>query len=246
MNRAQLVKMAREDYLDDVNDAADPEPLYRWSTRFLIRSLGEAERVACRSGSCRLIYDETTDETCTITLVAGTQSYAISPKVTRIERIMYDGDVLERVTPQDLDERVTGWRDYDAGPPGCCYVIGRMLYLDRAPSSSEADDKITLHVWREPLAPPLDNEEPEIPSVYHEDLIHYMVYRAKLKRGEETYDPDGAKMALAQFQSRFGQENSVDVLERRLESPGFLQHHMGSTAYADLYRKKMTDWLRDL
>lgn len=246
MNRSQLIQSAREETLDDVSDSeSTDESLYRYSTRSLIRWLGEGERVACRSGSCRLIYDETTVETCKIVMATGTRSYAISPKVLRLDRVLYDGNtLLDRVTAQDLDERVTGWRDYTPGPLACYFVVGRKLVLDRAPSAVENGKVLMLHVWREPLSAPKENEEPEIPKQYHEDLGHYMVYRAKMKGGLPD-DMAVAKLHLDMFRSRFGPENSAAELERKLEGPGSLQHYIGSSVYADNYRRRGSDFTRD-
>lgn len=244
MIRAQIVQIVREEYLDDVADtgsAQEGESVYATSTRQLVRWCGEAEREACRRGDCKLIYDETTSTVCEITLVESQRSYALHSSVLRLEKMLYDSAIVEKTTEEQLDESVTGWRSYSEGAPQAYYVKNRTLYLDRAPSSTEAGGTLTLHVWREPLAVPKENEEPEIPPQYHEQLAHWMVFRAKSRADTATYDLEGASVALGAFESAFGRSIGVRVLDRLLESPGFLQHTLGN-AYADIHRAQGSDW----
>lgn len=247
MKQAQIVQIVREEYLDDVADMAssqDAEQVYAATTRQLIRWCGEAEREACRRGDCRLIYDEDTQAVCAITLVAGQRGYMLHDSILRLDRVLYSAVVIEKTTEDALCEFSSGWRAYVAGVPVAYYVKGRTLYLDRAASAAMAGETLSLQVWREPLVVPKENESPEIPSQYHEHLAHWMVYRAKSRMNSETYSAQGAKLALDMFGAAFGRPLKARVLERLLESPGFLQHSVGRS-YADHHRSMSSDWMSE-
>ncbi len=247
MKRAKIVQIAREEWLDDVADVAedtDAESVYSITTRQLVRWCGQGERVACRSGDARLIYDEDTSATCTITLVEAQRAYPLDERVIRVDRMLYGGADLEKTTASGLDDLRPGWRQYDAGAPGAAYIRGHKLYLDRVPAAAQAGEAIALHVWREPLKEAKENEAPEIPARYHEDLVHWLVYRAKSRADSAMYDSAGAAEARRMFERRFGAEMEAKALEALLESPGHIRHHTGR-AYSDDRRSSGSDWVRD-
>lgn len=237
MKRSEIIQIAREEYLNDVHDAEGADDsLFRWPTRQLIRLCGEAEREACRSGACELIPDQTTAALCRITLVTATQDYALDRRVLKVPRVLLDGTPIEHVTEDDLDERRPGWRGWMPGLPLAFFIRAGRLHLDRVPSAAEHGKVLALSVYREPLRDPKEHEEPEIPPAQHADLVHWIVHKALLKRGPDTYDPQGSAQALGLFRAAFGRERGADQLRALLENPPYLSLHLGR-AYADHYRR---------
>lgn len=230
MRRDELIRILREDYLDDVSDAPDQDDEhYRWSGAFLGRALAQAELEACRRVD--FIFDDSTAAVCQITLADGTESYALNGKITRIERVFYDGTELGHRTEADM-AGIYGddWRT-DTGEPSIYLVKGRRIRPYPIPSADEDGEVLALEVYRLPLAP--FQTEPEIPEEYHERLCPYGAHLAYKRRDEDTYDPKKAEEMLAEFNAEFGRPVDPEVREHQLRNPDTLQFTLDTTGYSD-------------
>lgn len=243
MTLAELLTIAREEFLDDVADmeGQDDESAAASNAK-LIRWAGEAEREACRHGDCKRIYDEDTAAICTLTLVQDQRSYALDPRILIVESAYYSGTsaLLTHSTKEALDRDYAGWRSYDDGEPQRFYIKGKTLYLDREPSADEAGDTLTLSVWREPLRAPKQHEAPEIAAHHHYQLAHWIAYRYFSVPDAVANQPDRASMHLQSFERYFGPPVRGDVLERQLEGPAYVQHDAGR-AYMGGWHKSYND-----
>lgn len=216
MYRQEFIRALREDYLDDVTDNPDQsDEDYRWSTGFLTRAIATSEFEACRRAD--LIHDTTTPAVCNITLVAGTCLHALHSKITVLDKVIYDGAEIPKVTEAGLEANYgEDWRD-DTGAPTSFLVLGRKIRLYPIPTATEADDTVSLEVYRLPMA--RFTNTPEIPEEYHMDLCEYAAYLAYRRGDEDTKDMRKAKAFLAEFEARFGDLPDARVREHQLRSP---------------------------
>jgi len=219
MTRGELIRMVREDWLDDVSDNPDQnDEDRRWSDQFIARWLARGEIVACQgSRGGDLIFDSSTAAVTQITLATDTASYSSSSKITRIEAVIYDGAPLEQKTEREIvSENGDDWRTA-TGEPTAYIVKGRTIRFYPIPTSSENGDTVYLEVYRIPIDS--FKEEPEIPEEFHEYLCAYAAYRAYSRRDEDTHDPKRAAEALAEFERIFGRPVSASVRRHHLEQP---------------------------
>lgn len=220
MYRQDFLRTIREDYLDDTTDNPDQDDAdYRWSGAFLTRAIATAEFEACRRAD--LIHDTTTAAVCTITLVDGTYLHALHSKITALDKVIYDGAEIPKVTEEFLNANYGAeWRD-DTGAPTHYLVKGRKIRLYPIPTSTEAGDEVSLEVYRLPLA--RFTNTPEIPEEYHQDLCEYVAYLAYRRRDEDTQDMSKAKYHYNEFEARFGELPTAQVREHELRSPAALE-----------------------
>ena len=219
MTREELIAIVREELLDDVSDAVagTDATVLAVSDARIARWLGEGEREACRRMGTLLM--DASSPFCAITLVAGQRDYPLDPRILRMGRVLYGATTLTWTTEAALDRDSYGWRDYAAGAPQAFYLSRRRLFLDRAPSATEAGSELRLIVWREPLAAMLT--DPEIPATYHEALTHWAAYRYFLRPDPHTRDDARAAFYLQAFEQVFGPAKSAEMLEFKLEDPGW-------------------------
>lgn len=220
MNRLELIRKVREDYLDDVSDNPDQsDEGLNWSDSFLARALAEAEFEACRRTD--LIYDDSTAAVTQITLVSGTAGYTLSSKITKIENVVYNDAPLEHKTEEGLAaENGADWRA-DTGEPASYIIKGKTIRFYPVPTDDEATDIVYLEVYRLPLKSFVD--APEIPEEYHEDLCSYAAHLAWKRRDEDTYDPKKVVEMMMEFNEAFGPPVNARVREHQKRSPKTLR-----------------------
>lgn len=238
MERSELIRIVREELLDDVDDClVEGDEIDRWGDAALLRWSGEAERQACRRGDLRHIYDEDTEALCRITLALGVTTYVLDRRVLRLDEArLADGTVLKHTTRTGLDLLCPTWRTAQAGPPRAFFIQGRRLRLDRPPSAAEDGAVLTLALWREPLVTSGDDLTSatafELP---HEiaPLKHWMAYEAFSKRDEDLRDDSQAAKHLALFERAYGPALEQGVLQHKLETPPVLTVHAGRYYFVD-------------
>jgi hypothetical protein len=196
MNLTALLSAGR----DDLDDTVAP---YFHSDARLTRFLNEAQREAARRA--RLITDSSTAAVCQIPIVAGTALYALDPRVIYVKRaqLLSQSDKLIKVTVLQLDSGCAGWQTQEATPP-THWVPDFESGKIRLFPIPKANDTLYLTVIREPLVDMSGSLAPEIAPRYHENLVHWMRYRAYMVRDAETYDPKKAAEALQLFEAEFG------------------------------------------
>lgn len=179
-----------------------------WSRSEWTEYANDAQREACRRA--RLLIDSTTADICTLTLQAGTPTYALDPRIIFVRRVKLD-DVpvpLVRVSYKDLDKGSPGWEAYTGRPRG--YVPDMDDNLFRPYPAPDGDYTARLTVIRDPLADMAEGEDvPEIRARYHLSLVFWMLYRAYMKHDSEAYDPKTAASNLDLFEAEFGKKSTA-------------------------------------
>ncbi len=223
-----LILIMRQDYLDDAE-----EP-YLWSNAALLRYLREAEKQACMRGE--LLFDNTTPSVCEITLTNGVQSYTISPKLTQITNVFWNGQPVTHTTPENLDALLPTWRTTDGTSilnKALFYVIqGRKISSAPIPNAADALlGALKIEGYRLPISD--ESEEPEIPEEFHHDLIYYALHKAYSKNDSDTKDEVKAKEHLFYFDALYGPEVTSRVRQHQFEQPraGSIRPLMPETSF---------------
>jgi len=218
MKASDIITIAREDYLDDTVASA-----YLWSDKSLLRKLTEAERQACNRAN--LIYDDTTTGYTRITLVEGQRSYPFSSKLTVIEKVIFDGNILEKTTEENLDSSTPSWRT-DTGmldKTVTYFIKGRKIIFSREPDATDAGEVVSLETYR---LPDVDitslSQEPEIPEENHRDLLWWVLHECYEKQDADTFNQEKEMKYLAMFESVFGPYVTAKVRQHQFESPNVL------------------------
>lgn len=202
------------------NDVDDTEAPYLWSDSDFERYLNDAEREAARRA--RLLIDSDTSATSSISVLSGTSSYALDSRVIFIRRAKLSSRTkpLTMANQRDMDEQIPGWES-STGTPTHYITDRRTGYISLYPSPT-ANATLSLTVVRLPLVDMAsDADVPEINARYHESLLHWVKYKAYLKKDPETLNEQEAKKHLDLFEQEFGQKSSAieeEWIERQQQS----------------------------
>ena len=188
---------------------------YRWDDEVVFAWLSEAQREACLRGG--LLKDASTASICEISVVAGTTTYSVSPLVVKIDRAMLlsESGILARVDifdHEEMDRSFPEWRT-TADTPNGCILEGNTLTLNRIPIE---DATVKLEVFRLPLANISSTVQPEIPSIHHDELINWPLYRAHQIEDDDEERPVGRwQKYYARFEAYFGRKPSADLKRKQ-------------------------------
>jgi len=221
MTGQEMIVHLRGSVLDD---SAAP---YLWQDTELMRYLNYAEVQACRRA--HLIIDGTTSNDngtaatagtmgqrplCSLTIVADTATYILSPKILQIKRcqlLSMAYPLVGPVTYPEIDEYISGWIGTNgtvgtAGSGGVpTYFLnepGNTITFIQAPSVS---DTASLVVSRIPLTPFTISSSPEIAEKYHEGLMDWAAHLAYMKNDSDTLNINLAQVYAAKFAAQFGE-----------------------------------------
>jgi len=220
MTGRELIAHLRESILDDV---AVP---YLWLDTELLRYLNYAEVQACRRA--HLIIDGTTANDngtagtagtlgqkplCTLSVVADTAVYNLSPKILQIKRCQLKSMTYPLTGPisyPEVDEYYTGWIG-TSGTVGTCGTGGHPDYFLNEPGNTitfiqapSSNDTAYLVVSRLPLTPFTLNTSPEIEERLHEGLMDWAAHLAYMKNDSDTLNMNLAKQYEEKFSNQFG------------------------------------------
>jgi hypothetical protein len=220
MTGEDLIEHLRESILDD---AVIP---HLWSDSELLRYLNYSEVQACRRAHL-LIDSSTANDSgtagtastagqkplCTLSVVANTAVYYLSPKILMIKRCQLKSMTYPLPGPvsyEELDDQLSGW----LGTSGTIGTAGsggfptfflneppNTITFVRAPSSS---DTAMLVVSRIPLVSFTLKTSPEVEEKYHIDLCDWAAHLAYLKPDSETINLNLAKYYEDSFTAKFG------------------------------------------
>lgn len=186
----------------EIDDVAEP---YGVTDEDLDECINDAQNEACRRA--RLLRDSTTTATSTIALVANTATYALDPRVIRVDRARISGETspLAMMLMRDADRLLPGWEDYSAATPYTLipdYESGKIRLIPK-PS---ANGTLLLTVIRLPLAE-MDNDDDDlsIPEHHQRSLRHWVAYRIFSRPDSQLHDPKAAENSLTLFMAEFGQ-----------------------------------------
>lgn len=199
------LRSLRELVRDRLDDWAAP-PL--WSDSYIDKALNEAVDEACIRAS--LVMDRTSSLT-QMQLQPDQEWYALSPLITKVERVYCDGEALEHLAEDRLPDR---WPRLVARKPrGYLLEDERRLRPVPMPRESIA---LALVVYRRPLSPmAAPDDEPEIPELHHLRLIDWAVRCCYLMRDSDSYNAEEAARFEAAFERSFGPRPNADVHRRR-------------------------------
>lgn len=204
MTLAQLIAQFRS----DVDDAV---ATYLFSDADIIIWLNEAEEEAALRA--RLIFDATTTAVCSITVTAGTNTYALSELVFVIERASFlaTGETepvkLYLRDRFSLDRTRPDWRTVEMEPEELI-VDDKKVQLACLPASGGV---LSLQVYRAPLTAMDDNSDtPEIGRAHHRHLVEWAKFRAFSRPDTEVFDAKRAETAEKAFTRQFGERPDAD------------------------------------
>jgi len=197
------------------SDLSDGEAPYLWSDEDIVRYLNDAVNEAAERAL--LIEDSTTDDCCEITLVPGTSTYALHASVIGVKRATFGGKVMHQTSIEAEDESGASWEALTGPEPQKFIINGNASEIRILPEPTEAGT-VRLTVYRTPLAPltvDADTEEPELKTIYHERLKHWVYRCAYLKRDADTLDEAEADRYEGRFIAAFGERPTAKVRRNR-------------------------------
>lgn len=199
MNRAEL----RAAYRRDARDNAKPPFVSDDDVNYFI---DEAEEEA--SIRKRLIaYADS------LTITAGEMSISLKPSVfeihsstiadsggTRYPIMQVDKLGMNRVRPE--------WRTEIRRPDHFIRNEDGSITLGAIP-----DAAYTLHIegYRTPRGMTTDADEPDIASIHHRHLVHWVLFRAFSMPDADLFDPNKAAQSEARFERYFGRKPTADL-----------------------------------
>lgn len=193
-----------DDFREESHDLGDP-PF--WSVSRLARLASEGQREACRRGDLLI---DSTGPMCSASVTAGDPIVTLDPRALEVKRIRLAsrGFQLCPVTTSQMDECALTW-EQDSGDP-TNFVTDYQTGAIRLYPIPVADDELSLTVRRLPLVDMVnDDDEPEIRIEAQPALVQWMLYRAYSKQDADTFDPNKAARALAEFEREFGRKSSA-------------------------------------
>lgn len=167
---------------------------YFWSNDWINAAINEAVREACLRA--RLIEDASSSIT-SLDITTTEKRYDLSPLIIDILSAEYSAQPGQYLTGATLTES--------------------QFVLDEYPS---ADDTLLLTVIRFPLADMEDDDAPEIRAHHHIHLVDWVEYRAYGVKDADGFDPDGAALAEARFERRFGKRPDAGVQRKQRDKGG--------------------------
>ena len=214
---SELITVCREDYLDD-NVAP-----YLWSDTFFIRAFAESERQACNR--TKFLYNDSTASIVEITLVDGQATYDLSQKITYIESILWETNLVAHKSKEELDRETPAWRT-DTGLTDnviTAFVRGRSMRFSRIPDSDDAGSKVYLEVYTLPLTDiTATGDTPSIPDENHRDLVWNVLQQAYSKNDEDSQNLEKTAYYEAKVTESFGDYVSGEVRLNQFNSPKVL------------------------
>lgn len=211
MKRSEIIATFR----DRVDDAVAP---YLWTDQEAWQYLDDAHREAAIRA--RLIRDSSSALR-SLAFDIGATSVGLSPLVLDVLRARIDGTTspLTIISVDHMDEDNPHWESALGGTPTCLVTETQGAALAaRLWPSPVAAGTLLLTVIRLPLSKlNTDDDEPEIPSQYHERLIDWMMRQAYLKKDSETLDKKASEDAEARFIRSFGVFEDANVYRKRAD-----------------------------
>lgn len=180
------------------NRLDDTKEPYLWSDEELTSYANQRINEICQAVPA--IRDDSTAAICTISVIAGTRSYATDPRIIYIHEAKLDlEDIpLERMTFGEMRNFNKAWKTISETPR----TFFTDMELDRITlyPNPIVNDTLRLNVIRHPLVPldytAAESTSPEIPERFHELLVPGITSLAMLKADAETEDLVRAKNDL--------------------------------------------------
>jgi hypothetical protein len=127
---------------------------------------------------------------------------------------------LDKETNIGMNKYTPGWRNVTATAPTKFVLDYRYGYITFYPTP-DAIYTVNLAVIKYPAVlttTSMSSQTPEIPSQYHSALIDGICYRAWLKPGENTYDPNKSSIHAGLFRNSIAKIKRETVMFRANDS----------------------------
>lgn len=176
---------------------------YLWSRDLAVAYANDAQVEACRRA--RLLVESENLEITKYAVGISEELIELDPRILSVRRAKLTSQTrpLALTSHRDMDAQIPGW-ETATGTPVAAVVDFQTGYLRLYPSPTVADT-LRLVVTRLPLCDMEKDEDcPEIKAAYHIKLIHWMKYRAYMRRDVDSYAPEQAKVEYDLFTSEFG------------------------------------------
>lgn len=194
MDRKALRTLLREE-LDDTASSGN-----LWSDTLLNAYLAEADLEACRRS--RINIESEDSELCKLVIKSGRSYTDLSPRVIGVRSIRIDGTPLVKMTADELDQQLPGWRTTGGSVNYWCPDVQRgKIYWASLP---QEDDFAMATVVAEPEEMSKEEDEPSVPVRSQYKLLHWAKFRAYGKRDADTFNPKSRDEELALFTAEFG------------------------------------------
>ena len=206
MNLESLIRQFRE-------EAHDEEKPYLFSNALLTRLFNEAVDEACRRKD--LLFDDSTDSVCSISVMSGTSTYTQNPSIRTISSayLSIDQTPLVLVTQQWMDNINPLWRFLDPDTPQ--YLIVNQSSVRLVPDPV-VNDTLKIEVFRTPLLSELmatNNSVPPISSHHHRFLYHWVMVKAFNLDDGDIFDQSKVERHSSLFNAYFGLPRDADLLQ---------------------------------
>lgn len=192
MNSTDLLRQFRLD-MDDL------EKPYLWSDAEVFEYMTDAQRMFCRLTEG--IADSRTTSVCQLTVVSGTEWYALSPLIKKLRSAHRTdtGAPIAIMNPEKLDH--FGIRFDGRTSPVKALVVGLTDgFVRTVPVPSETAVTVNLSVFRLPLKALDDTDQKlEIGEEHHVHLMDWMRKRGYSKQDADTIDLKRADDHEAKF-----------------------------------------------
>lgn len=184
-----------------------------WSNEELTRYLNKAEEEYCRRVP---IIDSSTPSICSISIVAGTANYTISPLILSVDRVKLASQTkpLAKTSSEELDLLLDNWEAESDEPE--MFIDDLNPYSIRLVGVPVSNDVASLKVSRLPLNEMAwdnsDTDEPEIRPEEHFTLLDWAAALAYLKQDAETLDKNKSDMFMNDFNTKVrARPNSKEI-----------------------------------
>lgn len=194
MTRAEMLAELRE----LVDDTVAP---YAWSDVRLLAYLAEGQDKFCEDTG---FFADRTNYS--VTLVAGTESYALDDRVIEVMDVWNGSTKLGKFEERDRTDIPSKWFPYSTasatGLPQCWQTDRETGYITvyPVPTAAEAGTVLTLRVWRySQYALDATGKEPEIPARFHRACTEWAAFKSFMHHDQEKQDKVKASEHLAEY-----------------------------------------------
>jgi hypothetical protein len=212
------ITLCRNDYTDDSITTQ------LWDDASMVRKYDAAHKQACNRAN--LIFDDSTAAICEITLVNGQASYSLHNRITVIENMLFDGDLITHIFKENMQTLNPTWRTDTGmtGNPVYAVISGRSIRFSPVPDATDAGKKVYLEVYRLPKTDiTLTTQGFEIPEENQRDLLYWVLHECYKKQDADAFNQETSNYWLARFNQIFGEPVSAKVRQHQFESPREMQ-----------------------
>jgi len=133
-----------------------------------------------------------------LTLTVHTYLYAISTLLTgydvlKVKRVILDNNELYPMSEDDMIQKISNerdWRDYDnadSGTPELWYITDDNQIGFHEPPDADNVTNLDIDIAHLPTASmSLATSTPELHTIFHDDIVLYMVYKAYCLEDDES------------------------------------------------------------